>query len=285
MSLHPPPLSADPDPLTREAARLRATGAPFAMATVVRTMAATAARPGARALIDAEGRIVAGFLGGGCVRGAVVRAARACIASGAPQLLSIRPEDLLAEADIAPGEIRDGVLYARNGCPSRGALDIFVEPVLPRPRLLICGDGPVALALAELSRSFEFERWLCLPEGGDGPPEVPVIPGFNADHPGWHAPDFVVIATQGKGDRDALRRALAAGARHVSFVASRRKFDTLAGQLQAEGVEPRALARVQAPAGIDIHAITPEEIALSILAELVRARRACQRPAPDAETP
>ena len=265
------------DQLSQEASRRRAMGAPFAMATVVRTLAATSARPGAKALIDAEGQIVLGFLGGGCVQGAVGRAARQAIASGDPQLLSIKPEELLSEDGVSAGEARDGITYARNGCPSKGALDIFIEPVLPRPRLVICGGGPVALALADLARRFDFDRAICLAAPQDRLPKVEhVLPHLDPD-PVWDHAGYVVIATQGKGDLNALRRALASDARHIGFVASRRKFETLSARLIDDGIAPEALARVHAPAGLDIHAITPDEIALSILAELIALRRASQR--------
>jgi xanthine dehydrogenase accessory factor len=264
--------------LARETEARRSAGEPFAMATVVRTVAATSAKPGAKALIDARGEIVVGFLGGGCVRGAVGRAAREAIESGAPQLLSIGPEELLAEAGVSAGEERDGIKYARNGCPSKGVLDIFVEPVLPLPALVVCGSGPVAQALVELSARFEFDRTLCLP----GPQEVDlpmpdrVVEHFD-EHPIWDSAPFVVVATQGRGDEAALRRALMQKARYIGFVGSRRKFATLSHRLQDKGVSPEALASVKAPAGVDIHAITPDEIALSILAELVQRRRALQR--------
>ncbi|WGW02362.1 XdhC family protein [Tropicibacter oceani] len=263
--------------IAAESARRRAQGLPYVMATVVRTMAATSAKPGAKALIDAEGQIVVGFLGGGCVRGAVGRAAREAIAEGAPQLLSIRPEELLSAEGLAPGETRDGIHYARNGCPSKGALDIFIEPVLPRSRLVICGSGPVAQALAALSERFDFDRTLCLPSAQEGElPAVDRIVEHLDDDPAWHGTPFVVIATQGRGDEAALRRALASNARHIAFVGSSRKFAALSARLSGD-IAPKALAKVQAPAGLDINAITPDEIALSILADLTKRRRASQR--------
>ncbi|CUH79456.1 xanthine dehydrogenase accessory factor [Tropicibacter naphthalenivorans] len=260
--------------LAQESTRRQARGEAFVMATVVRTMAATSAKPGAKALVDAEGTIVVGFLGGGCVRGAVGRAARDAIRQGQPQLLSIRPEELLQAEGVAAGDERDGVKFARNGCPSKGALDIFIEPVLPKDRLIICGAGPVAQALAALAERFDFERIVCVK---DTPPEsLPVVDhveiGFD-DGPHWQGAPFVVVATQGAGDALALARALDSGARHIAFVGSRRKFANLSEKLMAQGIAPEALARVQAPAGVDIHAITPDEIALSILADLIRLRR------------
>ena len=259
--------------------RLRAEGAAFAVATVVRTVDATSAKPGGKALLDAEGTLIEGWVGGGCARGAIGRAARDAIARGEPQFVSLRPEELLEAEGVAPGEEREGIRFARSGCPSKGSMDIFVEPVLPQPRLVICGAGPVALALADLAARFDLCRVLCAPGAKrEDMPEVEEFQdGFALDTEGA-ARRFVVVATQGQGDEAALRAALASGADHVAFVGSRRKFATLADRLAADGVDRAALDRVAAPAGLDIHAITPDEIALSILAQIVEWRRAHDRP-------
>jgi len=265
--------------LEAEMNRLRAEGAAFAVATVVRTVDATSAKPGGKALLDAEGTLIEGWVGGGCARAAIGRAARDAIARGQPQFVSLRPEELLEAEGVAPGEEREGIRFARNGCPSKGSMDVFVEPVLPQPRLVICGAGPVALALADLAARFDLHRTLCAP--GATPQDLPEVEdvqdGFALDTEGA-ARRFVVVATQGRGDEAALRAALASGADHVAFVGSRRKFATLADRLAADGIDRAALDRVAAPAGLDIHAITPDEIALSILAQIVQWRRADDRP-------
>ncbi len=257
---------------------LRQSGRPFAIATVVRTVAANSARPGAKAIILEDGTIAEGWIGGGCARGAVARAARDAIADGAPRFVSLRPEDLLEAEGVSPGQERDGIRFVRNGCPSRGSMDVFVEPVLPRPELFICGDSPVALAVADLASRFDFSRTLAAP-GLSGAPDLDLDRvldrfAFETGNPGNR---FIVIATQGKSDEAALRAALAAGAIYVAFVGSRRKFATLRSRLAAEGVPEEVLDAVHAPAGLDISAITPDEIALSILAEMVRLRRQGQR--------
>jgi xanthine dehydrogenase accessory factor len=257
---------------------LRQSGRPFAIATVVRTVAANSARPGAKAIILEDGTIAEGWIGGGCARGAVARAARDAIADGAPRFVSLRPEDLLEAEGVSPGQERDGIRFVRNGCPSRGSMDVFVEPVLPRPELVICGDSPVALAVVDLASRFDFSRTLAAP-GLSGAPGLDLDRvldrfAFETGNPGNR---FIVIATQGKSDEAALRAALAAGAIYVAFVGSRRKFATLRSRLAAEGVPEEVLEAVHAPAGLDISAITPDEIALSILAEMVRLRRQGQR--------
>lgn len=268
------------DALDREIAGLRAEGRAFAVATVVRTLEATSAKPGAKALVSADGEILAGWVGGGCIRGAIGRAAREAVADGETRFLSLRPEEILEAEGVAPGEERAGVRFARNGCPSKGSMDVFVEPVLPRPVLQICGAGPVARALVTLGAGFDFDLALAAPglSAEEAPQGVRLSDGYAFDT-GADAARFLVIATQGKGDEAALRAALAAGGRYIAFVGSRRKFATLRARLEADGIAPSLLDRVKAPAGLDIKAITPEEIALSILAEIVAARRSPQREA------
>ena len=131
-----------------QAALRQARGQVFALATVVRTVSVTAAKAGAKALIGPDGSIEEGWIGGGCARAAVVKAARQCMADGQSRLVSIAPKDALAELGAAAGEERDGVFFAKNSCPSQGTMDVFVEPVLPSPRLLILGASPVAVGRA-----------------------------------------------------------------------------------------------------------------------------------------
>ncbi|RMA40856.1 XdhC family protein [Rhodophyticola porphyridii] len=250
---------------------LKAAGVPFAMATVVRTVDATSAKPGGKALLDRQGTILMGWVGGGCARGAVGKAAREAIETGAPQLISLRPQELLETEGLTAGDMRDGVRFARNGCPSKGTMDVFVEPVLPLPDLVIFGTGLVAMALADLGGRLDFKVTLCGADGAEIDPALArhVPPGFE-----FAADGFVVVATQGQGDLAALRAAVTGDAAYVSFVGSRRKFASLVEKLQAEdaSLAPH-LARVHAPAGLDINAITPEEIALSVLAQITSLRR------------
>ena len=242
--------------LADAAQQMRARQVPFAFATIVRTAGATAAKPGAKALLSADGTIVHGWLGGGCTRGAVKRAALEALQSGAPQLISVAPEDLLAEKGIAPGDTVDGTRFARNGCPSRGTVDIFVEPCLPMPALVVMGTSPVAQALSTLAPQFHWS----------------VSSAVTQDE--GAAQKFVVIATQGQGDLDALKSALSVDAAYVAFVGSGRKFATLAEKLHNSGISPDKTRTVHAPAGLDLGAVTPEEIALSIMAQLLQVRRA-----------
>ena len=232
----------------------------FAIATIVRTAGTTAAKPGAKALLRGDGTILDGWLGGGCVKAAIKEATLRAYTTGQPQFISVAPEEDLAERGVKAGDDVDGVRFARNGCPSKGTIDIFIEPHLPEPDLLIFGQSPVAVKLMELAPQFgwaaaEAATDMALPSR---------LPGRGR---------YLVIATQGQGDLAALQTGLAESADYVAFVGSAKKFATLSDKLLATGVDAAQVAAVHAPAGLNIGAVTPAEIALSILAELTQTKR------------
>lgn len=260
------------------ASELKAEGEAFALATVVRTVSVTAAKAGARALVRSDGVISDGWIGGGCARAAVVKAARQAIASGTPQLVSIQPEDLLDEQGVKSGEEVGGVRFATNFCPSKGTMDIFVEPVLPKPELVIFGSSPVAVALAEMAPAVGYSCTVCVPEDQQSGFNTPV--NFVARYtPGMAGKRqrFVVVSTQGNGDEAATRDALSLPSDLTSFVGSKAKVAALREKLTGTGVSEESFDSIKAPAGLDLGAITPEEIALSILAEITAFRRQGQR--------
>ncbi len=191
-------------------AQMKAAEQAFVLATVVRTVSVTAAKAGAKAIIRPDGTIVAGWIGGGCARGAVLKAAREALADGEPRMVSVQPEDMLAELGVKPGENRDGVRFASNMCPSKGTMDIFVEPVLPHPSLVVFGASPVAMSLAAQARQLGYHVTLAAPAG-----DLVVVPDADALVDGFalgelnQARRFVVVSTQGKGDEAALRAAVA----------------------------------------------------------------------------
>ncbi|MBV9559809.1 MAG: XdhC family protein [Bradyrhizobium sp.] len=264
-------------------AQMKASEQTFALATVVRTVSVTAAKAGAKAIIRPDGTILAGWIGGGCARGAVLRAAREALADGVPRMVSVQPENLLAELGVKPGELRAGVKFASNMCPSKGTMDIFVEPMLPHPSLVILGASPVALSLASQARQLGYLVTLAAPASDlttESDAHV-IVDGFGPLELN-EARRFVVVSTQGKGDERALKAAIGIKAGYHAFVGSRRKMASLREKLVAEGADATALDRVKAPAGLDLGAITPEEIAMSILAEITMERRRGQR-APHAE--
>jgi xanthine dehydrogenase accessory factor len=252
----------------------KAAGEPFVVATVVRTVAATAAKAGAKAVILPDGTMSEGWIGGGCARAAVLKAAKDALADGQSRLLSVQPPDVLDEQGIKAGEEHSGVRFAKNMCPSQGTMDIFVEPVLPQPQVLICGSSPVAVAIADLARRIGFAVTACAPAAEqsafdevDGRIEGYALPVHDA------GARYVVVSTQGRGDEAALLAALSVEADYVAFVGSRKKAEILKATLAKQGVSEERLAKFKAPAGLDLGAITPDEIAVSILAEIVTLRR------------
>ncbi|HEV8389831.1 MAG TPA: XdhC family protein [Dongiaceae bacterium] len=248
------------DDVTRLAEELAAKGEPFVFATVVRTVASVAAKPGAKAILTADGRMV-GWVGGGCALGAVKKAARRCLDDGEARLVSVMPFDQLKAQGLRPGDTRDGIEFDKNMCPSRGVVDVFIEPVLPQPQVILCGATPVALAIAELAPRVGLKVAIHAP--ADGFEDVAKAA----------VTSFVVVATQGSGDEDALMAALRSSARYVAFVGSKAKVAALKESLAEKGIPAERLAELHGPAGIPIGAVTPEEIALSILADIVQARR------------
>lgn len=246
--------------------RLRADGNDFCIATVVRTGNLTSAKAGAKAVVTKDGEFH-GFVGGGCVTGAVRKAALEAMRAGRPEMIRVRPKE-----EVAGDVDADGAPLYKSGCPSGGTMEIFLEPMRTARKIVICGSSPVAQALVAIGKSVGF---IVVHAGAsddhdriDGADEY--LDGFELDDAALQPGDSVVIATQGKRDREALRGALASPAAYVSMIGSRRKIAALKSALAEEGVLPAArLAELKGPAGFDIGAVGPEEIALSIAAEIV----------------
>jgi xanthine dehydrogenase accessory factor len=248
-------------------ARMKGDAQPFALATVVRTKAATSAKVGAKAVIRADGSMV-GWVGGGCTLGAVRKAAREALGDGRARMIRVRPD-----AEAGPAE--DGTEDYRNACASGGTVELFVEPILPRPSLIVAGASGTARALRALGRNAGFTvTAAALAEDLEGIAEADeTLTGFELSRSPRAAASFIVVATQGKRDREALEAALRCGAPYVAFIGSRKKAADLKAQLAGRGIAAERLEALRAPAGLDIGAVTPEEIALSILSEIVRERR------------
>jgi len=249
--------------------RLLQQGEAFCVATVVRTENATSAKAGAKAVVLGDGTIK-GFLGGGCVQGAVRRAAREALEGAGPRLIRVKPTDEVVEqVDV------DGVELHKSGCPSGGTADIFIEPMRQAPRLVICGASPVAIPLADLAQRLGYRVFAAaldddLSKFGETDQRVE---GFDLEDLQLQPSDYIVVATQGKRDREALNAALRSAAGYVAFVGSRRKTESMAHKLLEQGVSKERIDSLSAPAGLHIHAVEPAEIALSILSEIVAHRR------------
>jgi len=241
--------------LLAHAADLQRRGQPFVLATVVRCEPPTSAKPGAKALILEDGRVT-GWIGGACAEPVIVREALAALRDGRPRLVALR-----GEGGSGPGRT-EGVLEFPMTCHSGGTLEIYVEPYLPKPLLVLVGHGPVIETLAGLAGAADYS---VLALGEDAPQRLRELALTR------HA--SVVVATHAESDEEAVEHALATEAGYVSLVSSRRRSAVIVDRLKQRHVTPERLGVLKSPAGLDIGAVTPEEIAVSILAEIIQHRR------------
>ncbi len=240
-----------------EAAELTRTGQPFALATVVWRQGPSSSQQGSHAIITADGQ-VHGWIGGACAEPAVLREATQAIADGTARLLLLgSPEQF--------GTVPDGMVIVPISCQSEGAVEVFIEPVLPAPHLVIVGDSPMAHTLAGLARVLGWRA------------EVVTAEDFA---PGERF--MVVVATQGHDDEGVLERAVAARPAYIGLVGSRKRGTSVLGYLADRGVPAEQLDRVRVPAGLDLGRTSHAEIAVAILAELVQLRASGAIAAPTA---
>jgi len=260
--------------LDRLADTLRDRSQPFVLALVVRCESPTSAKPGARAVITSDGRIE-GWIGGGCAQPIVLEEARRALREGTSRLLRITPNAGTAEVD--------GIVTYEMVCHSGGTLDIFVEPVLPPPQVVILGRSPVGRTLARLAKTMGYRVTVCSPHADavDFPDADARLDSMDAAGIPGIAQSFIVVSTQGEDDEGGMLAALRAGPRYLAFVASPKKWKAVSSYLSGQGIAPAALGRVRVPAGVPIQAVEPEEIALSIMAQIVQ----CRREDPEAAAP
>ena len=249
--------------------RLRSSGQSFCVATIVRTKDATSAKPGAKAVITGDGELH-GFLGGNCVTGAVRKEALLALDTQQPKMIRIKPKDEV----VAPIDT-DGTTLHKSSCPSGGTVEIFLEPMKATRRLIILGSSPIARTLIAIAGAIGYRTIVGAPQGepGDMADADTVYDDFSKAAAQAGPEDALILSTQGRRDRDALKAALASEAGYIGMVASRRKFASLISELP-QGSELRMRADdIHAPAGLDIQAVKPEEIALSIMGEVIALRR------------
>jgi xanthine dehydrogenase accessory factor len=246
--------------LRERAARLRADRRPFVTATVVRADKPTSAKAGDSALVLDDGTVV-GFVGGECAQTSVQVQALAALETGEPVLLRISPDAVAPGA--VPQEAESGTVTVHNPCLSGGALEIFLEPSLPPSLVVVHGDAPIARAVRELAAWLGFDA---RPWTDDVSPDT----------------DAVVVASHGGAEHTVIAAALSAGVPYVGLVASPRRGELV---LAALGLAAEDRVRVHTPAGIDIGSRSPEEVALSVLAEVVSVRPRAQRRPPPATDP
>jgi xanthine dehydrogenase accessory factor len=256
--------------LLERASELSRAGVPFASATVVRAEKPTSAKPGANAIITADGAMT-GWVGGSCTEHTVLSQAKKALHDGEPRLVRLCPPEKLG---LAPQE---GVIEVALTCASGGTLEVYIEPHLPRPQLVAVGHLPVALALAQLGSNLGYEVSVMgpdvTPDRFAGIEGVHLHESLDFSHVKVTAQTYIVVASHGNYDEDALVGALVSDAPYVALVASRKRAESVVQYLRETGVPSDRLVRLKYPAGLDIGAVTPEEIALSILAEIIQVRR------------
>ena len=266
------------DEFLNKAAELRSRGASFAVALVVRFEAPVSGKPGDKAIIYPDGRIW-GWIGGGCSQPVVVKEALKALAEGTPRLVRITPSP-------SPGS-EPGVVDYSMTCHSGGSLDIYIEPVLPKPHLVILGRSLVAQTLASLAKTIHFVVSVIAP--GASRESFPTADAIHEEldlGPISVTPQtYLVVSTQGECDEEALERALSVEAPYVAFVASQPKREKIFEYLCERGIPSERLNRVHAPAGLPIGAVSPEEIAVSILAQIVQVSRSKPKPMPALSLP
>jgi xanthine dehydrogenase accessory factor len=250
------------------AVELAAGREPFALATVVWRRAPSSGHVGSKAVIRSDGT-VEGWLGGACAQPTVVREALLAMADGESRLL------FLGQPDELDRRSTDGLVTVPMACESEGALEIYLEPVLPRPQVVVIGRSPAVFALAGLARALEWD--VAVIDDGGSPQAHPhpelVRTALDLSGLGIGTGSAVVVATQGHYDDLALEAALATDAGYIGLVATEKRATATLEMLRARGVPDEDLLRVAAPAGLDLGHIDNAEIAVAVLAELV-ARRA-----------
>ena len=233
---------------------------PFAVATVVRTAGSSSAKPGSTAIMDADGKVLAGWVGGGCAESAVRHEVLKCFSTGTPNFITLDMTDELL-----------GV-----GMPCGGVMDVYIEPVLPKPELLIVGHGRIAETLARLASTMGF--FVIVDDPGADAEAFPtadrlISTDCDLSEASIGSHTFVVIATQHKNDHRSLQRAIESEAAYIALVTSRHRARLVLDYVALAGVPREKIDRVWAPAGLDIGARSPEEIALSIVSQMVAVRR------------
>lgn len=239
---------------------MRAKGKPYAVATVVETIGSVSAKTGSKAVIDFEGMVVAGWVGGGCAESTTCNEALRCIESGESSVIDI--------------DLNDEVLGA--GMPCGGSMRVYVEPVLPRPTLWLMGHGRVAECLCQMGDLMGLNVVVNDPIiSWEKYPAATRLVTDDIDYEQLQpeAGDYVVIATQHKGDHESMKRALASKAGYIALIASRKRSRLVLDYLRHEAFSEEDLQRVMAPSGLDLGARTPEEIALCVISEIVMMRR------------
>ena len=252
------------DSCYRTAKELEAKGESYVLATVVRAIAPTSAKPGDKAVVTEEG-VVHGWIGGSCAEPTVKKEAKLALADGACRVVQITPEPRVASD-------REGLVVVPMTCYSGGELEIYLEPHRAKRELVVFGNSPVAQALVELGVTVGYK--VTIVDTTERPPLEGATVLTSLDEVALLRRDeaAIVVATHGVFDEEAIARSVELAPGYLGVVASPRRFSSLEGSMQRRGVSGEAWAQVDGPAGLDIGARTPQEIAVSIIAAITAHR-------------
>ena len=247
---------------------LRDEGQPFVTATVIRVEKPASARPGAKAIITQDGKLT-GWVGGSCAEPHVKQEAQRALRDGSPRLLRLCPPEKLGSAP------QEGVIEVQITCASGSTLEIYIEPQLAQPRLLVIGHQAVAQSLARLGKELDYLVTVMGEEVSRErfPSADVLVEGLDLARVKITPNTYVVVASHGNYDEPALETLLPGSAAYVALVTSKKRADSVREYLRRSGIAEEAIARLKFPAGLDFGAETPAEIALSILAEMIQHRR------------
>ena len=251
--------------------QLRDQGQPFVLATVVAFKSPQSAKPGSKAIIKPDGEMI-GWIGGGCVQPIVLREAKQALQTGKPKLLTISPDE--------PRQDWNGVKSYRMTCEGGGSLEIYLEPFLPKPQLLIVGHSPVAQQLSHLGRLLDFKVVVADPEASSErfPDAELLLTDLSLVRDHINEASYVVVATMGDRDEEGVLAVIGARPRYLGLVASKKKSGALFDYVRTTGATEEDIAVITCPAGVDICSETMPEIALSVAAEITRVRRSSEQP-------
>jgi|GEM_PF-27865 len=255
------------DEFFHKADQLQKRGIPYATAMVVRVEKPTSGKPGDKAIITLDGKLH-GWVGGSCAQPTVIREAQKAMRSGESRLIRL-------SNDNDPSAVPDGMMILPMTCYSEGTLEIFIEPHLPQPQLIVIGSMPVAQALLKIGDAMGYRLVAVDPEktGTDLSTAEIVLDNLGEVMAQIRPDSYVVVASHGNYDEAALEHVLKAKPRYVGLVASKKRFASVLDYLQHQGLTYEDLSILKAPAGLDIQATRADEIALSIMAEIVQIRR------------
>jgi xanthine dehydrogenase accessory factor len=259
------------DNFLQDTEQLKKKNEPFAIAQVVRREAPSSGKVGDKAVINKYGEII-GWVGGGCVKGIIFKEAEDALRTGKSRLVKIGKS-------LTPSK-EEGVVEYKMTCQSEGSVEVFIEPVLPPPHLLVIGSTAISRSLVKMAKIAGYRITGVAQDANLSTFEKvdELITQVNLSNVKTTSSSFIVVITQGEGDEKALAEALKKDCAYLGFVASRKKMASIKENLESSGIDKKNIEKIISPSGIDINAKTPEEVAISILAQIIQIQNSSSAP-------